>query len=399
MLDRLTEQLRALNDRLTDDGIRIAVAGGFGLVLRETYLRREGREPRRALPLATRSTDDLDIVLRASIVANADQMRRISEVLGELGYEVIPRAQYYQFVEKEPTAGVERRIKIDLLSEPIPPELEHLVEIDPRRVRAKGFKKLHAHTTEEALTVFDHATEIPLGDRTILVPHPFSHTLLKLFALRDRMWERGPEGVDAPLRKGDFGAYHAFDIYRMLAMMSRDEWREAQELSARYQRTHVMRVACRYVSLLFAGEPAQGIQRIAEFAGAKDVVPPEDIRETAEDLLALFPPSNAAEPTEARSPGSSGLETAASLDDARRLLVESLAAEAAALRERLDADGRAAVDELEAMAAERIMTGGDLPAKLLQKETWKGGFGWAVGGDDERRAHLRRLIEIVYRQS
>ena len=47
--DRLFEELRTIAARLERDSIRLIVAGGYGLLLREMHLRAAGREPRRPL--------------------------------------------------------------------------------------------------------------------------------------------------------------------------------------------------------------------------------------------------------------------------------------------------------------------------------------------------------------
>ena len=391
-MDRLFDELRALNDRLTADGIRIVIAGGFGLVLRETHLRRIGQEPRRPIPTAARSTDDLDLILGAEIIANGDQMKRIREVLDELGYAPAPGRENYQFVERERLERGERGIKIDLLGEPVPPSLTDKVKYEggrrSRRVRARAYRGLHVHNTPEALTALDHAVEIPLGNASVLVPHPYSHVLLKLFALRDRMWEHG---------RVESGAYHAFDIYRILASVSRDEWREAEQLAATHRESDVVRIACRYVSQLFGDDSSQGALRIQAFArDSSGPLPRDVIRGTIDDLAALFPVENAAAPPADAGPSSCGFESAATLDDARRQLLRSLAAECARKRDTLGSEGIAALERLQKLTADRITTGPDLPARLLTEESWAGGHRWAAASDRDRRQEFAEFVDLVY---
>jgi hypothetical protein len=49
--------------------------------------------------------------------------------------------------------------------------------------------------------------------------------MMKLFAFRDRLNDSDKE----------FGRYHAFDLYTILATMTEEEWRYALELRDRYR--------------------------------------------------------------------------------------------------------------------------------------------------------------------
>jgi len=259
--DPLFDWLRVLASRLERDGVRITIAGGYGLLLRETVARRRGTRPRRGIPAATRSTDDLDVLLTVEIITDPAKMRSIREALDELGFMPHPRAQNYQFVERARYERGERGVKIDLLAPGVPPELEHLVTTDSgrdvRRIRPKGFNGLHAHVTPEALTAAEHLLEVELGpdgSPVVYVPHPYSHLMLKLYALRDRMWEAG---------EANFGRHHAFDIYRILALMTDDDWTAAGSLREKFGADPVVRRANAYAAALFANEGAAGATRLA----------------------------------------------------------------------------------------------------------------------------------------
>ena len=96
-----------------------------------------------------------------------------------------------------------------------------------RRIRPKETKGIHAHVTPEAFTVGEGLLHLPLdkkGNIKVGVPHPFSFLLLKLFAYRDR---RNDE-------KKEFGRYHAFDLYRIVAMMTEEDFAESEDFRDRY---------------------------------------------------------------------------------------------------------------------------------------------------------------------
>ena len=105
-----------------------------------------------------------------------------------------------------------------------------LVKINKPRIRPKKAKNIHGYLTEEALTIEENLLPINIADEDenpleIYLPHPFSYLVMKLFALRDRLEDEGK----------DFGAYHAFDIYRVIAMMTENEWNEAVKMRESYR--------------------------------------------------------------------------------------------------------------------------------------------------------------------
>ena len=124
---------------------------------------------------------------------------------------------------------------------------------------------MHAHTTPEALTVEEHLLTVNIGEADkrveVFLPHPFSYVMLKLFALRDQM--------DDDAKK--FGRYHAFDIYSTWAMMTEDEFEQAEQLRATYSDLGVMPEAIGIAHALFADENAKGMIRLKEHARLENV--------------------------------------------------------------------------------------------------------------------------------
>lgn len=214
--DPLGEELIRLARELEAHEIPLIVGGGYGLFLK-TKLLLESKKPTRIIPFpSARSTEDLDFFLQAEIVSSDAKFRKIREVLDK-DYDPIKGAEYYQFIKKVPISGPAEPIKVDFLA--FPPEsdeLRRLVDVDVRRTAPKGKNRvLHAHTTEEAFLVEDTALRVSLGVGSaaeIFIPHPFAYLFLKLNAVNDR--------VDDPIK----GPYHAYDVYRIVAMMTESEW-------------------------------------------------------------------------------------------------------------------------------------------------------------------------------
>jgi hypothetical protein len=88
---------------------------------------------------------------------------------------------------------------------------------------------MHAHPVDGAPTLEDGVLPILIDGKLstgkqwrgeILLPHPYTFLMMKLFAFRDRLNDPDKE----------YGRYHAIDIYTILASTTEDEWRYALEL-------------------------------------------------------------------------------------------------------------------------------------------------------------------------
>lgn len=285
VVDPLGEELRKLARALDPHGIKLIVGGGYGLLLGAEQIRLSGARTRFSETPSTRSTTDIDIFLTAEIITNAETTVLIRNALDALGYRPIEGAEYYQFLLPIEYAGLPRGVKIDLLAAPVTGQKAAEVKQDERRIRPHGSKGLHAHTTPEALTVEDHAQPIDIGGSAetplvVYVPHPFSYLLMKLFALRDRLNDELKEN----------GAYHSFDIYRTIAMMTSDEWEEAGAMSERYCASAPVVEAGILVSKLFANLEAPGMLRIRDHARrVGEQLLPENLRDLIGDLRELLP--------------------------------------------------------------------------------------------------------------
>lgn len=199
---------------------KLIIGGGYGLYLKQIYLAANlGLQTlfsSRSLPVA-RTTQDIDLILRAEIVTDSNSMQRIRTALDELNFTVVDTAKYTQFTRPIGPGSV----KIDLLSAPLG-DFADRVPKDVRRVRPRPSVKLHASKLEEAVGVDRHATVIPvigklsngeMHQTEVLIPQAFSYLMMKLFAFRDRV-----DDADK-----DLGQHHALDIYRIVGMLRRDE--------------------------------------------------------------------------------------------------------------------------------------------------------------------------------
>jgi hypothetical protein len=98
-----------------------------------------------------------------------------------------------------------------------------------------------------------------------------------LFALRDQVDNEAKE----------FGRHHAFDIYTTWAMMTEEEFGQAEKLRTQYGDVDVMSEAIKIASTLFADENAKGMIRLKEHARIESVEVVE-IGEFVKDIGTLF---------------------------------------------------------------------------------------------------------------
>ncbi len=267
-LEPLRAELEALASALDEVGLRLTVGGGIGLVLRAERLLKSGERTLMPIPVA-RATDDIDAFLPIEVVVDAEKMKILREVIDALGYEPIETAKYYQFVKTVRHRGRDAKIKLDLLAPP--PRDTSCVVVDERRVRAKGYRKIHAHTAPEAFSVEESSEPFELSGIAVGVPHAFAYVMLKTHALRDQVDDVG---------KG-WGGKHAFDIYAAVAMLTEAADREFVRYREQFSDHPSFLEAQRICAELFSGPDSKGTLRLREFA--RDSQEPLD-----DDTVALF---------------------------------------------------------------------------------------------------------------
>lgn len=255
-MDALRADLCRLARRVDSGDVRLLLVGGYGILLKAEHLRANHLDTV-APTLFPRATDDLDVLLTAQVVANINRMEAIRDALRELGYEPVTGGEYYQWYrDLEAEDGSPSRLRIDLLGQI--PEDRSEVKLSDRRMRPHDFEGLHAHPVVEATFVHERPTLVDVCPQppaaTVALPHPFSFLLLKLFAFDDR---RDDPDVD-------YGRHHAFDLYRVVSMLTPEEWREVSELRSRYRENEVTRRARQLVREHFSDPETVGSLRLRE---------------------------------------------------------------------------------------------------------------------------------------
>jgi hypothetical protein len=228
-MNQMPELRTALLDLLVatqSANLRLILGGGYGLFLKREYVRSLGVPTLLQVWPEARSTNDLDVFLRADLLIDSKRLKPLRESLTVLGYQVIQGAEHYQFVRPGP-------LKIDLLTGPASQFANSKVKVDERRASPRPSEKIHAHITNEAIALEEGLITIPVEGVTstgtheksdIAIPHPFTYLLMKLHAYRDQLNDT----------KKDNGAYHAMDLYAIIAMTTEPEWNQAKQFRQKY---------------------------------------------------------------------------------------------------------------------------------------------------------------------
>jgi hypothetical protein len=258
LLANLLDLLRELDTR----GIPLTVGGGFGLYLKRGHLERTGERTLFAELPGVRATNDIDLFLRAEVLADLARTKEVAGAIARLGYAPVEEAKYLQWKRPVVVGSVEQDVKIDVLVGPLGKYRSSLKVSEPR-VRPKGDIKFHAHTVEEAVHLEDRPVEMLVEGRTsdgasyrgtVFVPEAFPYLMMKLHAFGDRKSDANK----------NLGRHHALDAYSIVGMMTEAEYERAKTFAAADREDEHVRRACSIVSEDFSNGSAIGILRLRE---------------------------------------------------------------------------------------------------------------------------------------
>ncbi len=263
MFEILLDELVKLNSLLRDDGISLILGGGMGLYLRDICLAGFGpRSPRYPRRPGSRSTEDLDVLLSADIIADAEKMARIRDVIRDaMNYEVAVR--YFQFVRKIKTEDWPREVGIDLLTAPPTQEKADDVKQKGNRARPHHVTEIHGRLTPEAAGIEIGAIPIDLSsvldteryrETEVYIPSSFNYLILKLHAFHDRK--------DRTDEKSDEGRHHAFDVFRIVTDMREQDWETAEHHIDLEGQEEYLRRAAYFQRDYFGNETGVGVMSL-----------------------------------------------------------------------------------------------------------------------------------------
>jgi hypothetical protein len=285
-MDQLLASLLDLLAELDRRGITLTVGGGFGLYLKRRHLEETKERTLFAELPELRSTNDLDLFLRAEVLASLDRSREVAEVIRSLGYVPVEQARFLQWKRSVRVGGLNQEVKIDVLVGPLGKYRGKCSVTKPRvrPKRDKGEIEFHAYLVEEALGVEEEPIAVRLaGSRTsgapyegtVLVPQAFPYLLMKLHAFDDRKDEQGK----------DLGRHHALDLYTIVGMMTEREYERAQQFGARSAGDKHMARARQIVEDCFGEPTASGVLRLREHRLFRDAFRLDEFIATLKDIF------------------------------------------------------------------------------------------------------------------
>ncbi len=259
----LQTALLDLLQKVHDTEIKLIIGGGFGIYLKIDYVQRLGARTLLQEWPEPRSTNDIDLFLRPELLIEPAQLKPLAEALDKLGYQAVPGAEKYQFVNPGPGGTEAGSIKIDILTGPQKRFEGTRVRADSRRARPTPSVGIHAHPVDEAPTLEEGLLPIRLNGKLssgeswhaeVFLPHPYTFLMMKLFAFRDRLDDADKE----------FGRYHALDIYTILATTTESEWDQAIQFRDQYADELYVMETGNLVSKYFSAISRPGMIRLRE---------------------------------------------------------------------------------------------------------------------------------------
>jgi len=268
--------------------IKLIIGGGFGIYLKTDCVQQLGKRTLFVEWPEPRSTNDLDLFLRPELLIESTKLRPLVEALAKLGYKVVPGAENYQFVKPGPEGTVVGSVKIDILTGPQICFQATRVRVDARRARPKPSVGLHAHPVDEAPTLEKGLLSVSLDRKLnsgeswqaeVFLPHPYTFSMMKLFAFRDRLDDADKE----------FGRYHALDLYTILATTIEEECEYALELRDQHADQPYVLEAGRLVSEHFSALDRLGMVRLRESPYYRPELQLDDFMSVLQELFPLAP--------------------------------------------------------------------------------------------------------------
>lgn len=237
---------------------RVLLAGGYGLFLKQQWLISKMRflgEPDGGLIVTPeggklvvgnvrtlveihqwieqtpRVTKDFDFIVSLDLIASAEEQRRLDEILERHDFVVVQENARWQF---EKAIGKEQKVILDFHS-PVPANKQDHLRVDLRRVKPKpslGETGVHGHANPEAEGFELCPFSFKFNGLEILLPNPVTLAVMKLTAMRDkwRVSQNDLESAKVRDEESRQARKHAEDVFRIAAMMTRQENDTASEV-------------------------------------------------------------------------------------------------------------------------------------------------------------------------
>ncbi len=221
-------------------GSELAIAGGYGLFLKQNWLTANPDVPvvvpitewRDVVP---RVTKDVDLVIGLDLIANEEMQVTILQEMIDSGFPVTKDldAQHWRFEKHLPE---NKTIIIELLA-PVPDDHNAQLTFDRKRVKLKsspGDTGFDARKNPAAVGFERHPFHFELDGTRLAVVNPVTWSTMKLSAMRSQREQSLKPEIPAEKRTlyQAQAAKHANDVCRIVAMITREERDAAEEVVA-----------------------------------------------------------------------------------------------------------------------------------------------------------------------
>lgn len=228
--DPLWPQFKPLWSDLRKAGGSLMVAGGYGLFLKQHWLRAQP-EIATIVPMAQwpdsspRVTKDVDIVVGVDLIASASSQSLMAKAMKDHDFEA--REESDRLWKFRKNIGADRELIVEFHSYPPSPGTPH-IDVDAYRVKHKpslGEAGIHGRRNPEAIGGNLYPYTFELDGVVVAVTNPVTWSIMKLVAMDDR-WRKADEAG----REEDFRTFHraqaikhARDVCRAVALTTAEE--------------------------------------------------------------------------------------------------------------------------------------------------------------------------------
>lgn len=223
---------------------QVTIAGGYGLFLKQKWLIRNSDIPL-AVPIrqwrdeTPRATKDVDLVVGLDLIANQELQPIVLSKLNEEGFRVAEErdGQFWRFQKIVLPQG--SSIVIELHA-PTPPADHPDLTSNRKKVKRReiladpGYDARH---TAASVGFQLHPFPFELDNTALTVVNPITWTCMKILAMRSHREDslRGEISTERRNYHQSQADKHARDVFRVIAMVTRDERDRSDELLAALQ--------------------------------------------------------------------------------------------------------------------------------------------------------------------
>lgn len=178
-----------------------------------------------------RVTKDFDFLIGLDLIASPKDQRLLHEVLDKHNFKVVPENARWQFAK---VIGEGRQIVLDFHA-PSPEQKRGDLRVQARRVKPQpslGQTGVHGRENPEATASELHPFSFKFKGLEIVLPNPVTLAVMKLTAMRDR-WSASQDAsksIEIRELESRQARKHAEDVFRIVAMMTREESETANEV-------------------------------------------------------------------------------------------------------------------------------------------------------------------------